>query len=73
MLVWDTATPPLMQLDVYTCVPIKAIQVMEKLKEFDPILMHWKYLDRENDLRMLDIGIWSEHSPLPNKRILNDE
>ena len=73
MHVWDTATPPLMQLDVYTCGPIKAIQVMEKLKEFDPILMHWKYLDRENDLRMLDIGIWSEHSPLPNKRILNDE
>jgi hypothetical protein len=45
---------------------------MDKLKEFDPVSMHWKYLDRETDLKTVDIGIWQEDSTWPNKDQLNN-
>jgi S-adenosylmethionine/arginine decarboxylase-like enzyme len=72
MHVWDAQKPALIQLDVYTCGPFKPIVVMDKLKEFDPVSMHWKYLDRETDLKTVDIGIWRESSPWPNKDQLNN-
>ncbi len=72
MHVWDAAEPALVQLDVYTCGPFKPIDVMNKLKEFDPVAMHWKYLDRETDLKTVDIGIWRESSTWPNKEQLNN-
>jgi S-adenosylmethionine/arginine decarboxylase-like enzyme len=72
MHVWDAQKPALIQLDVYTCGPFKPIVVMDKLKEFDPVSMHWKYLDRETDLKTVDIGIWQESSPWPNKDQLNN-
>ena len=72
MHVWDAPKPALIQLDVYTCGPFKPILVMDKLKEFDPVSMHWKYLDRETDLKTVDIGIWRESSPWPNKDQLNN-
>ena len=72
MHVWDAQKPALIQLDVYTCGPFKPIVVIDKLKEFDPVSIHWKYLDRESDLKTVDIGIWQESANWPNKEQLNN-
>jgi S-adenosylmethionine/arginine decarboxylase-like enzyme len=47
MHVWDEGTPGLMQLDVYTCGALNTQLVFDALKEFDPIKIDYKYLDRE--------------------------
>lgn len=50
MHVWDESDPALMQLDVYTCGPLDPYDVVEMLKQFDPVSVQMKYLDREHDL-----------------------
>ena len=54
--VWDKQDPPLLQLDVYTCGPFKPEVVLKAIKEFIPTKIQWKYLDRETDLKTVDIG-----------------
>jgi S-adenosylmethionine/arginine decarboxylase-like enzyme len=48
--VWDEDKPSLLQLDVYTCGPLDPYNVVEALREFHPIKIEMKYLDRENKL-----------------------
>lgn len=55
--VWDEVDPALMQLDVYTCSKLNIDDVFEALKQFDPIHVEYKYIDRENELTLLDKGI----------------
>ena len=75
MHIWEKEDPPLLQLDVYTCGPFVPGTVLKALHEFNPITIHWKYLDRENDLHTVDIGQWSKDSPWPDNSSLrgNDE
>ena len=68
--VWEEHKPPLIQLDVYTCGPFTPIKVFNAMKEFEPVKIGWKYLDRERDLNTVDIGSWHEGSPWPNKSSL---
>ena len=70
--VWDKQDPPLLQLDVYTCGPFKPEVVLKAIKEFQPTKIQWKYLDRETDLKTVDIGQWSEDSPWPDNSSLRD-
>lgn len=48
--VWDEKNPGLIQLDVYTCGKLNPMQVFSALKEFYPIKVDYKYLDRESNL-----------------------
>jgi S-adenosylmethionine/arginine decarboxylase-like enzyme len=48
--VWDEDNPALVQLDVYTCGPLDPYDVVEALREFHPVKIEMKYLDRENKL-----------------------
>jgi S-adenosylmethionine/arginine decarboxylase-like enzyme len=48
--VWDEDEPALVQLDVYTCGPLDPYDVVEALREFHPVKIEMKYLDRENKL-----------------------
>lgn len=48
--VWDEDKPALVQLDVYTCGPLDPYDVVETLREFHPVKIEMKYLDRENKL-----------------------
>lgn len=48
--VWDEDKPALVQLDVYTCGPLDPYDVVEALREFHPVKIEMKYLDRENKL-----------------------
>ncbi len=70
--VWDKQDPPLLQLDVYTCGPFKPEVVLQAIKEFIPTKIQWKYLDRETDLKTVDIGQWAEDSPWPDNSSLRD-
>jgi S-adenosylmethionine/arginine decarboxylase-like enzyme len=72
MHIWEKEDPPLLQLDVYTCGPFKPGTVLKALQEFNPITIHWKYLDRETDLKTVDIGIWHEDSPWPDNNTLRN-
>ena len=64
--VWDKQDPPLLQLDVYTCGSFKPEVVLKAIREFIPVKIQWKYLDRETDLHTVDIGQWTEDSPWPD-------
>lgn len=48
--VWDETNPGLMQFDVYTCGPFNPQTIFDELKQFDPVKLEFKYLDREHNL-----------------------
>jgi len=50
MHVWDANDPALVQLDIYTCGPLKTSIIFDELKQFEPVRMDYKYLDREHGL-----------------------
>ena len=50
---WDESNPALIQLDVYTCGPFEKQVVFDWLKQFQPIRIQYKYLDREVDLKTI--------------------
>ena len=58
--VWEEVSPALMQMDVYTCGPFEPQIVLDFLKTFSPVSVEWKYIDREFELKILDIGSWSD-------------
>ena len=53
--IWDEDDPALVQLDVYTCGPLDPYDVVEALREFHPIKIEMKYLDREQGLLELPL------------------
>lgn len=55
MHVWDEPNPGLVQLDVYTCGPFEPNTIFEELKQFDPVKVEYKYLDREHGLEEAEI------------------
>lgn len=57
MHVWDEDDPALMQLDVYTCSTLNIEDVFGALDEFAPVHLQYKYIDRENELTLLQTGI----------------
>jgi len=50
-----------MQMDVYTCGPFDPQIVFDFLKAFSPVKIEWKYMDREFDLKTIDVGSWSKN------------
>jgi len=48
--VWDETAPALMQLDVYTCGSLDPYHVVESLRDWKPVKVEMKYLDREHGL-----------------------
>lgn len=50
MHTWDECDPAIIQLDVYTCGALDTQVVFEFLRQFDPIRIDYKYLDRETGL-----------------------
>ena len=55
MHTWDECDPAMIQLDVYTCGVLNTDVVFNFLKQFDPIKIDYKYLDRENGLREITL------------------
>ena len=55
MHTWDECDPAMIQLDVYTCGALDTDVVFDFLKQFDPIKIDYKYLDRETDLHEIPV------------------
>lgn len=53
--VWDESDPGLLQLDVYTCSDLDPNVVLDKIREFDPVKLEYKYLDRETCLTEIPV------------------
>ncbi|MEO3777510.1 S-adenosylmethionine decarboxylase [Micromonospora sp. B11E3] len=52
--VWDSASPRLVQFDLYTCSEITVPTVLKFLDEFRPRRIEYKFIDREFTLREVD-------------------
>jgi S-adenosylmethionine/arginine decarboxylase-like enzyme len=52
--VWDEVEPALAQLDVYTCSALNIEDVFDAMKEWDPVKVEYKYIDRENQLTLIE-------------------
>ena len=53
--IWDEKIPGLFQLDIYSCKDIKINLVLDFFKDsFDVVKLQYKFLDRENDLTLVD-------------------
>lgn len=54
--VWDEVSPALCQLDVYTCSSLNTDDVIKALQPFSPTKIEYKFIDRENELILMDKG-----------------
>jgi len=54
--VWIEPNPALIQLDVYTCGPFDPNAVIEHIQVWDPVKVEYKYLDREHELKEININ-----------------
>lgn len=54
MHIWDAVSPALCQLDIYSCSTLDLDKVWEHFQVMDPVELNWKFLDRENGLKVLD-------------------
>ena len=55
--VWDECEPALAQLDVYTCSALNTDDVFEAMKEWDPVQVEYKYIDREHGLTLIETKV----------------
>ena len=55
MHTWDECNPAIVQLDVYTCGPFNPEVVFDWLKQYDPINVNYKYIDRENVIKEIPL------------------
>lgn len=55
--VWDECEPALLQMDVYTCSTLNIDDVFKAIEEFKPTKIEYKYIDRENELTLIENGI----------------
>ena len=46
---WDEVEPAVIQLDVYSCKEFKKSDVIECLEVFNPVIVEYKYFDRETN------------------------
>ena len=52
---WDENDPGLLQLDVYTCGALPTDVIFEEIKQFDPVKVEYKFLNREKGLTEIDL------------------
>ena len=55
MHTWDECNPALIQLDVYTCGDLPTDIIFEEIKQFEPVKVEYKYLNRERGLTEIEI------------------
>lgn len=51
---WDEEDPARIELDVYSCKDFKVETVFDKLQQFLPSKISYKFLDRDNELTVVD-------------------
>lgn len=56
--VWDEESPAVCQIDVYTCADLDIQKVFNKIKPFNPVKVEYHFLDRDDDLEIVDRGFF---------------
>lgn len=51
---WDHLSPNLVQLDVYSCKEFDKHNILNKLRELNPLTLKYKFLDRSSDFIEVD-------------------
>jgi S-adenosylmethionine/arginine decarboxylase-like enzyme len=54
MHTWDESNPALVQLDVYSCKQFDINTVFEWFKQYEPVTVEYKFLDRESGLEFVE-------------------
>lgn len=67
MHTWDEGVP-YMRLDVYTCGELMVNRVFDHIDDFGPTNVHWKFLDRETDLKEIEAGSYGGAIPAAGDR-----
>ncbi len=55
--VWDECEPAMAQLDVYTCSALNIQDVFDAIQAWNPTRVEYKYIDRENELTLIEKNI----------------
>jgi len=53
--VWSEPDPALIQMDVYSCKSFDTKIIFDELKQFSPVKIEYKFLDRENGLVEIEL------------------
>lgn len=56
--IWDKCNPAVLQLDVYTCSELDEKIVFDHLQIMKPSKIEWKYIDRNNELKLVSCGVF---------------
>jgi S-adenosylmethionine/arginine decarboxylase-like enzyme len=54
--IWDKTDPPLLRFDLYSCADYSVDTVMQYVMGFDPLLVQWVVLDRNDGLNIIERG-----------------
>jgi S-adenosylmethionine/arginine decarboxylase-like enzyme len=54
--VWDKQEPSLFQFDIYSCSDFTPGEVISHIDEFDLVSCEWIFIDRNDDLRIINQG-----------------
>lgn len=52
--VWDRKEPPFFQFDIYSCSSFSAQEVLEHLNEFELISYEYMYIDRNDEMKIVE-------------------
>lgn len=54
--IWDKATIPYLNFDIYSCTCFDVDAILNLLKQFDPYFCLWKLMDRNEKIQIIDSG-----------------
>jgi S-adenosylmethionine/arginine decarboxylase-like enzyme len=54
--IWDNTLPSLFQFDIYSCSCFTPKEVLEHLDKFDLIEYEYIFIDRNNDMKIIETG-----------------
>ncbi len=54
--IWDNTQPSLFQFDIYSCSCFTPQEVLEQLNKFDLIEYEYIFIDRNNEIKIIETG-----------------
>ena len=54
--VWDNVEPAMFQFDLYSCSEFTPQEVIEHLEEFDLVSCEYMFIDRNNEMKVVETG-----------------
>lgn len=54
--VWDKTNPKLFRFDLYSCSFFNPLVVIQMIEEFDPVVLEWVVIDRNQSIKSISNG-----------------